>query len=121
VLAGRAARGALVFTYKGRGRQLFDTPDHDASVVADPLGTSALAGMFCAGELGPVGGRNAMRGFTASIAISRRHSSRHQRLHGPDHAASATPVRPRLIGPDRTEPRDRTPGSPESDRAPIGT
>jgi small ligand-binding sensory domain FIST len=29
----------------------------------------ALAGMFCAGELGPVGGRNAVHGFTASIAI----------------------------------------------------
>jgi small ligand-binding sensory domain FIST len=69
VLAGRAASGALVFTCNGRGRQLFDTPDHDATVVADLLGTSALAGMFCAGELGPVGGRNAVHGFTASIAL----------------------------------------------------
>jgi small ligand-binding sensory domain FIST len=69
VLSGRAASGALVFTCNGRGRQLFDTPDHDATVVADLLGTSALAGMFCAGELGPVGGRNAVHGFTASIAI----------------------------------------------------
>jgi small ligand-binding sensory domain FIST len=69
VLSGRTASGALVFTCNGRGRQLFDTPDHDATVVADLLGTSALAGMFCAGELGPVGGRNAVHGFTASIAI----------------------------------------------------
>ena len=50
-------------------RRLFGTPDHDATVVGDLLGTSALAGMFCAGELGPVGGRNAVHGFTASIAI----------------------------------------------------
>jgi small ligand-binding sensory domain FIST len=69
MLSGRAARGALVFTCNGRGRQLFGTPDHDATVVADVLGTSALAGMFCAGELGPVGGRNAVHGFTASVAI----------------------------------------------------
>jgi small ligand-binding sensory domain FIST len=69
VLTGRAARGALVFTCNGRGRRLFGTPDHDAIVVGDLLGTSAVAGMFCAGELGPVGGRNAVHGFTASIAI----------------------------------------------------
>jgi len=69
MLAGRAASGALVFTCNGRGRQLFGTPDHDATVVGDLLGTSALAGMFCAGELGPVGGRNAVHGFTASIAL----------------------------------------------------
>jgi small ligand-binding sensory domain FIST len=68
-LSGRAARAALVFTCNGRGRRLFVTPDHDATVVADLLGTSALAGMFCAGELGPVGGRNAVHGFTASVAI----------------------------------------------------
>jgi small ligand-binding sensory domain FIST len=69
LLSGRAARGALVFTCNGRGRRLFGTPDHDAIVVGDLLGTSAVAGMFCAGELGPVGGRNAAHGFTASIAI----------------------------------------------------
>lgn len=68
-LSGRVARGALVFTCNGRGRRLFGTPDHDATVVGDLLGTSALAGMFCAGELGPVGARNAVHGFTASIAI----------------------------------------------------
>jgi small ligand-binding sensory domain FIST len=68
-LSGRTARGALVFTCNGRGRQLFGSPDHDATVVSDLLGTSALAGMFCAGELGPVGRRNAVHGFTASVAI----------------------------------------------------
>src|SRR5690606_24090577 len=43
--------GALVFTCNGRGRRVFGTPDHDASAISDALGTSALAGMFCAGEL----------------------------------------------------------------------
>ena len=71
LLAGRAGRGALVFTCNGRGQRLFGTPDHDATVVSDLLGTSTVAGMFCAGELGPVGGRNALHGFTASLAIFR--------------------------------------------------
>ena len=69
VLTGRSAAGALVFTCNGRGRRMFGTPDHDATVVGDLLGTAAIAGMFCAGEFGPVGGRNAVHGFTASIAI----------------------------------------------------
>ena len=69
MLSGRAARGALVFTCNGRGRRMFGTSDHDATVVSELLGTSTVAGMFCAGEFGPVGGRNAVHGFTASLAI----------------------------------------------------
>ena len=38
-------------------------------MVSDVLGTRAVGGMFCAGELGPVGGRNQVHGFTASIAL----------------------------------------------------
>jgi len=33
------------------------------------LGPIPLAGFFAAGELGPVGGRNFLHGFTASIAL----------------------------------------------------
>ncbi len=69
LLAGRRAAGALVFTCNGRGRRLFGVPDHDATVVGELLGTGAVAGMFCAGELGPVAGRNAVHGFTASVAL----------------------------------------------------
>ena len=29
----------------------------------------ATAGMFCAGELGPVGGRNFLHGYTASMIL----------------------------------------------------
>ena len=28
-----------------------------------------LAGAFCAGEIGPIGGRNFLHGFTASVAV----------------------------------------------------
>jgi small ligand-binding sensory domain FIST len=69
LLTGRHADGALVFTCNGRGTNLFATPNHDAAVVGELLGTTAVAGMFCAGELGPVGGRNFLHGFTASLAL----------------------------------------------------
>jgi len=71
LMAGRRAEGALVFTCNGRGTHLFGVPDHDAAVVVDQLDTAAVAGMFCAGEVGPVGGRNFLHGFTASVALFR--------------------------------------------------
>jgi small ligand-binding sensory domain FIST len=40
-------------------------------VVHDTLGSPALAGMFCAGEFGPVGGRSFVHGFTASVLVFR--------------------------------------------------
>lgn len=60
---------AMVFTCNGRGTHLFGTPHHDASVVTEQLGTPWVAGMFAAGELGPVGTRSFVHGFTASIAV----------------------------------------------------
>jgi small ligand-binding sensory domain FIST len=69
LLADASAAAALVFTCNGRGRHLFRVPDHDASVVAELLGPIPAAGAFCAGEIGPVGGRNFLHGFTASLAL----------------------------------------------------
>ncbi len=60
------ADGAVVFTCNGRGSHLFAEPSHDASIVAE-LATGGVVGMFCAGELGPVGATNALHGFTASV------------------------------------------------------
>jgi len=40
----------------------------DDDTTQQSLG-GAVAGMFCAGEVGPVAGRNAIHGFTASIAL----------------------------------------------------
>ncbi len=68
-LGGRRAAGALLFTCNGRGSRLFSEPDHDARLLAKMLGDIPLAGFFCAGELGPVGGQNYLHGFTASIAL----------------------------------------------------
>ena len=60
--------GALLFTCNGRGTHLFDAPHHDASVLAEHLGAQ-VGGMFCAGEIGPVGARSYVHGFTASMAL----------------------------------------------------
>jgi small ligand-binding sensory domain FIST len=67
-LTGRPA-GALLFTCNGRGRRMFGVPDHDAGLVAELFDSVPVAGFFAAGELGPVGGRNALHGFTASLAL----------------------------------------------------
>lgn len=65
---GRPA-GALLFTCNGRGSRLFPSPDHDAALVAKELGEPPVAGFFAAGELGPVGPRSFLHGFTASLAL----------------------------------------------------
>jgi small ligand-binding sensory domain FIST len=69
LLAGRRAQGALVFTCNGRGTHLFGQPDHDAQVINAHVDGGATAGMFCAGELGPIGDRSFLHGFTASILL----------------------------------------------------
>ena len=68
-LGGRRVAGALLFTCTGRGSRLFAEPDHDAGLVAKMLGEVPIAGFFCDGELGPVGGQNFLHTFTASIAL----------------------------------------------------
>lgn len=68
-LAGSVASGALVFTCNGRGTRMFQEPDHDARAVARALASPALGGIFCAGEIGPVGNAVFLHGFTATMAI----------------------------------------------------
>jgi small ligand-binding sensory domain FIST len=68
-LGGQEPLGALLCSCNGRGVGLFGLPDHDAGAVADRLGPIPLAGFFCNGEVGPVGSRNFLHGYTASIAL----------------------------------------------------
>src|SRR5918997_8141 len=68
LLGGASADGALLFTCNGRGRALFGEEDHDATLVSEAL-RAPVAGMSCAGELGPVGGRSFLHGFTASVVL----------------------------------------------------
>ena len=68
---GVARDGALLFTCNGRGAHLFGEPRPRRRLVAELLGPRAVAGVFCAGEIGPVGGRNFLHGFTAASPCSR--------------------------------------------------
>jgi small ligand-binding sensory domain FIST len=68
-LAYETPAGALLFTCNGRGTRMFPAPDHDAKALAEALGSPALAGFFCGGEIGPVGGRAFLHGFTATMAV----------------------------------------------------
>ena len=51
---------------------MFGRADHDAATVQESLGPGLpLAGFFANGEIGPVGGRNFLHGFSATIALFR--------------------------------------------------
>jgi small ligand-binding sensory domain FIST len=60
---------SLLFSCGGRGRALFGTANHDAAVLAEYFTPHPSAGFFCNGEIGPVGGKNFVHGYTASAAL----------------------------------------------------
>jgi len=68
-LAGRTIYGGCLCTCNGRGHRLFGLPNHDAGMVQEKLGPIELAGFFCNGEIGPIGERNFLHGYTASLAL----------------------------------------------------
>jgi small ligand-binding sensory domain FIST len=61
--------GALLFSCCGRGQGLFGRPHHDSGAVHERVGQIPVAGFFAQGEIGPVGGRNFLHGYTASVAL----------------------------------------------------
>ena len=63
--------GALMFTCNGRGTRMWDMPGHDAGLVDRIFPDLPVGGLFCAGEFGPLGKRNFLHGFTASMAFFR--------------------------------------------------
>lgn len=63
---GRAPFGTLLFACAGRGKHLFGTPHHDAAQMEEAFGPVPLAGFFCNGEIGSVGDKAYLHGFTAS-------------------------------------------------------
>jgi small ligand-binding sensory domain FIST len=67
--AHEQSSAGLLFACNGRGIGLFGTPDHDARTVRERLGPLPLAGLFCNGEIGPVGAATFVHGFTASLAL----------------------------------------------------
>ena len=66
---GRPAAGALLFTCNGRGSHMFGVPGHDAGALEHEIGPAPVAGFFCSGEIGPVGQRSFVHGFSTSVAL----------------------------------------------------
>jgi small ligand-binding sensory domain FIST len=64
-----APLAALVCACNGRGVGLFGAPSHDALAVQDRFGPLPATGFFCNGEIGPIGGKLFLHGYTASIAL----------------------------------------------------
>jgi len=61
--------GGCLCSCNGRGQGMFGQPNHDAQLVQQRLGPLGLTGFFCNGEIGPVGERSFLHGFTASLAL----------------------------------------------------
>jgi small ligand-binding sensory domain FIST len=68
-LEQKTVYGGCLCSCNGRGRHLFGSPNHDARMVQARLGPLPLTGFFCNGEIGPVGEKNFLHGFTASLAL----------------------------------------------------
>jgi small ligand-binding sensory domain FIST len=61
--------GGCLCCCNGRGKNLFGQPNHDAELVQKEFGPIGLAGFYGNGEIGPVGEKNYLHGFTASLAL----------------------------------------------------
>lgn len=68
-LSTRQALAGVLCTCNGRGMGMFGSPHHDAGMVARELGAMPLSGLFCNGEIGPVGKCPFVHGFTASLGL----------------------------------------------------
>ena len=68
-LSGARIYGGCLCSCNGRGRNLFGKPNHDAETIQRQMGPLGLAGFFCNGEIGPIGDKNFLHGYTASLAL----------------------------------------------------
>lgn len=65
------AAGGLMFSCNGRGTHLFETPNHDIGVVNGIARDCRISGFFASGEIGPIGDRTFVHGFTNSLILFR--------------------------------------------------
>jgi small ligand-binding sensory domain FIST len=61
--------GGCLCCCNGRGKNLFKQPNHDTELIQQQLGPFGLAGFFGNGEIGPVGEKNFLHSYTASLAL----------------------------------------------------
>jgi small ligand-binding sensory domain FIST len=70
----RPSVGGLMFSCVGRGESLFGENGHDSRVIQQHMNDLPLAGFFGNGEIGPVGGRTWIHGYTTALALFRQAS-----------------------------------------------
>ncbi|WP_242030836.1 MULTISPECIES: FIST N-terminal domain-containing protein [unclassified Limnothrix] len=63
--------GALMFACVGRGQGLYNKANFDSCLLQKYLGLMPVAGFFCNGEIGPVGGTTFIHGYTSVFALFR--------------------------------------------------
>ena len=64
--------GALMFACLGRGAGLYKETNFDSGLFRSYLPDVPLGGFFCGGEIGPVGGKTFLHGYTSVFAILRQ-------------------------------------------------
>jgi len=67
----RPPAGALFFNCSGRGKAFYGVPHRDTRTIRGTVAQLSFGGFFCNGEIGPVGGRNFLHGYTASLGLFR--------------------------------------------------
>ena len=61
----------VLFACLGRGNGLFGSPNGDVSIARDVFPQLPVAGSFCNGEIGPLGGATHLHGYTACWGLLR--------------------------------------------------
>ena len=67
--AGVQPMAALLFACLGRGEGLYGEADGDVKLCREVFATVPIAGVFCNGEIGPVGAATHLHGYTACWAF----------------------------------------------------
>ena len=53
----------------GRGERLFGVANHDSDAFLKRVGPVSTSGIFCNGEIGPVGGKTFVHGYTSMFGV----------------------------------------------------
>ena len=67
--ASQPPMAALLFACLGRGEGLYGEADGDVKLCREVFATVPIAGVFCNGEIGPVGAATHLHGYTACWAF----------------------------------------------------
>lgn len=62
-------RAGILVSCCGRGKGLFGKSDHDIQMIQQAKGPLPVTGFFANGEIGPIGEKNFVHGYTSSFVI----------------------------------------------------